>query len=66
MRWQEIEEEDNKKSFVVIVIPFFNQDGNTPLHIAATMGHEKLIEMLLNAGSSTTVKNNVSNWKTWW
>lgn len=46
---------------LLTVAVFFCQDGNTPLHIAASMGHEKLIEMLLNAGSVTTVRNNVSS-----
>lgn len=38
---------------------FFVQDGNTALHIATRMGHEKLADMLLKAGSVVTTKNNV-------
>ena len=49
--------EKRASDFEKVYVSF--QDGNTALHIATRMGHEKLVDMLLEAGSIVTTKNNV-------
>ena len=34
-----------------------NEDGNTPLHVAAFMCHEDVVQMLLARGASVAQKN---------
>ena len=35
------------------------QDGDTTLHLACFVGHEKIVEMLMTAGADVKVKNEV-------
>ena len=39
---------------------FSIQDGDTPLHKASAVGHEVIVEMLLNAGANHSSVNKVS------
>lgn len=36
----------------------FDEDGNTPLHLAAAMDHPKLVEVLLTHGADRSAKNS--------
>ncbi|OQS07537.1 hypothetical protein THRCLA_20136 [Thraustotheca clavata] len=39
-------------------IDLTNNHGRTPLHLAASKGHEKVVELLLSKGASTGFKDN--------
>ena len=46
----------NVHSYCVVTL----QDGNTPLMVAAYMGHEDTVKELLSSGASPLCSNNVS------
>jgi len=37
------------------------QIGDTALHVAASLNHKKAVNMLLEAGADTNIRNNVSH-----
>ena len=37
------------------------QDGTSPLHIASQKGHNRIVEMLLQAGATVDLQNKVEN-----
>ena len=38
------------------------QDGVCPLHIASQEGHDRVVEMLLQAGATVDLQTKVENW----
>ena len=37
------------------------QDGHCPLHIASQKGHDRIVEMLLQAGATVDLQNKVED-----
>lgn len=40
-----------------INVNYQDENGNTPLHLATTNGHKKLVEELINHGANVNAKN---------
>lgn len=38
------------------------QAGDTALHVAAALNHKKTVRLLLEAGTDSSLRNNVSAW----
>ena len=47
--------------WLLLLIIYFVQDGDTALHIACKEGHVNVIESLLSQGADMTIKNNDGN-----
>ena len=44
----------------LIVSVFHNKDGDTPLHIAAELGYDEVVTLLLKHGADQTLTDKVS------
>ena len=42
------------------MICYFLQDGDTPIHLASSGGHVKVVEKLISSGADVNVVNKVS------